>query len=58
MQLRIGLDQARRLKRLAERTYVDSSSHLRIALDRYLDEEEMRLAEMKKRIESEDPGKR
>ena len=58
MQVRIGLDQIRRLKKLSDRTSVDRTSHIRIAIARYLDEEEMRLVELKKRIESEDPAKR
>jgi predicted transcriptional regulator len=57
LQLRIGLDQVRRLKRLEDRTSVDRTSHIRIAIARYLEEEEMRLIELKKRIEAEDPGK-
>jgi predicted DNA-binding protein len=52
-QIRIALDQIRRLKKLQDRTGVDRSNHIRIAIARYLDEEELRHLAMKARIENE-----
>jgi predicted DNA-binding protein len=52
-QLRLPTDFIKRLDKLQDRSGVDRSNHIRIAISRYLEEEEMRTLALKKIITEE-----